>query len=89
LEPRPTDVKVIEAIRNHFRITIQRAMLSTKLCTTQETPELLKMVQIMNGKEIFWRSNPVPHQNPPTEEIPITRTMTDTGKIGISKKHSI
>jgi hypothetical protein len=31
LEPRPTDVEVIEAIRYHFPISVQRAMLNTQL----------------------------------------------------------
>jgi hypothetical protein len=37
LDPRPTDVEVIEAIRYHFPIAVQRAMLTNQLRTIEET----------------------------------------------------
>jgi hypothetical protein len=68
LEPRPNDVEIIEAIRQHFPITVQRAMLSNQLNTVQETLDLLKRVEIMEGSEAYRGSNQGPYQqNPPAD----------------------
>jgi hypothetical protein len=76
LEPRPTD-EVIEAIRYHFPISVQRAMLSTQLRSVGEALDLLKRVEILEANEganrptnspiiqgpYASRSNPNPHGN--------------------------
>jgi hypothetical protein len=49
LEPRPTDVEVIEAIRHHFPVMVQRAMIGTQLSTVGEALDLLKRVEMMEG----------------------------------------
>jgi hypothetical protein len=51
LEPRPTDEEIIEVIRYHFPINVQRAMLSTQLRSVGETLDLLKRVEIMEANE--------------------------------------
>jgi hypothetical protein len=51
--PRPTDVEVIEAIRYHFPIGVQRAMLTNQLHTTDEVLDLLNRVEVMEASEGF------------------------------------
>ena len=41
LEPRPSDLEVIEAIRSHFPVVVQRAMLTNQLHIIEETLDLL------------------------------------------------
>jgi hypothetical protein len=62
LEPRPTDVEVIEAIRYHFPLGVQRAMLTNQLHTIEEALDLLKRVEVMEASEGFQR----PHSQPQT-----------------------
>jgi hypothetical protein len=57
LDPRPSDVEIVEAIRYHYPIGIQRAMLSGQLKTIGETLDLLKRVEIMETSEGFQRPN--------------------------------
>ena len=66
LDPRPSDRDLIEAIKSHFPISVQRAMLTSQLCTVEETLELLKRIEIMEASESFQRPNAPPqshHQN--------------------------
>jgi hypothetical protein len=49
LEPTPTDVEVIEAIRHHFPVMVQGAMIGTQLSTVGEALDLLKRVEMMEG----------------------------------------
>jgi hypothetical protein len=51
LDPRPTDVEVIEAIRYHLPLSVQRAMLSTQLNSIGETLDPLKRVEVMENHE--------------------------------------
>jgi hypothetical protein len=60
LEPRPTNVEIIEAIRYHFPIGVQRAMLTNQLRTIEETLDLLKRVEVMEASEGFQK----PHSQP-------------------------
>jgi hypothetical protein len=66
LEPRPTDVEVIEAIRHHFPVMVQRAMIGTQLGTVGEALDLLKRVEMMEGDGTYRGSNPVTHHPDPT-----------------------
>jgi hypothetical protein len=50
-------VEVIEAIRYHFPIAVQRAMLTNQLRTIEETLELLKRVEIMEAREEIGRAH--------------------------------
>jgi hypothetical protein len=65
LEPRPSDIELIEAIRSHFPVGVQRAMLTTQLRTIEETLDLLKRVEIMEMAENFPRSHVQSTQNSP------------------------
>ena len=65
LEPRPSDIEVIEAIRSHFPVVVQRAMLTNQLHTIEETLDLLKRVEIVEMTENFPRTNIQSTQNSP------------------------
>jgi hypothetical protein len=47
LEPTPTDVEVIEAIRHHFLVMVQRAMIGIQLSTVGVALDLLRRVEMM------------------------------------------
>jgi hypothetical protein len=49
LESRPTDMEVIEAVRRHFPVMVQRAVIGTQLSMVQETLDLLKRLEMMEG----------------------------------------
>jgi hypothetical protein len=51
LEPRPTDEEVVEAIRYHFPISVQRAMLSTQLRSVGEALDLFQRIEILEANE--------------------------------------
>jgi hypothetical protein len=61
LEPKPSDTEIIEALRYHFPIQIQRAMLSNQLDSISETLDLLKRVEVMEASEGYQR----PHNQAP------------------------
>jgi hypothetical protein len=61
LEPKPCDTEIIEAIRYHYPMQIQRVMLSNQLNSIGETLDLLKRVEVMEASENFQR----PHQQAP------------------------
>jgi hypothetical protein len=63
LEPPPTDVEVSNAIRYHFQIGVQRAMLTNQLHTIDATLDLLKAVKVMGASEGFQK----PHSLPQTQ----------------------
>jgi hypothetical protein len=75
LEPRPTDVEVIEAIRYHFPLGVQRAMLTNQLHTIKETLNLLKRVKVMEASEGFQK----PHSQPQTHNHNISRPSSNPG----------
>ncbi|PNF19017.1 hypothetical protein B7P43_G12198 [Cryptotermes secundus] len=60
LDPRPSQVEIVEAIKCHYPIGVQRAMLSNQLGTIDETLELLRRVEMMEANEGFQRPH---HQN--------------------------
>jgi hypothetical protein len=51
LELKPSDTEVIEAIRYHFPINVQRIMLGTQLQTIGDALNLLKRVELMEGND--------------------------------------
>ncbi|PNF28364.1 hypothetical protein B7P43_G17306 [Cryptotermes secundus] len=51
LEPRPTDSHIIEALRFHFPISVQKVMLSAPVHTISEALNLLKRVEVMESYE--------------------------------------
>jgi hypothetical protein len=64
LEPRPSDAEIIEAIRYHFPIGVQRAMLTNQLRTVEGTLDLLKRVEIMEASEGVQGPHPAPGNKP-------------------------
>jgi hypothetical protein len=69
LEPRPSDGEIIKALRNHFTLTVQRAMVCTQLSTVGEALDLLKIIEMMEGDEAYRGSNPVTHHPDPIPRI--------------------
>jgi hypothetical protein len=63
LEPKLSDTEIIEAVRFHYPIQIQRAMLSNQLTSIGETLDLLKRVEVMEASEGFQRTHHVAPQN--------------------------
>ncbi|PNF31075.1 hypothetical protein B7P43_G16968 [Cryptotermes secundus] len=61
LDPKPTEIEITEALRYHYPIGIQRAMLSTQLRSIEETLDLLKRVEAMEANEKYQK----PHYQPP------------------------
>ncbi|PNF16798.1 hypothetical protein B7P43_G18328 [Cryptotermes secundus] len=53
LDPKPTASEIIEALRDHFPISVQRAMLSTQLRSIGEALDLLKRVEIIESQENY------------------------------------
>ena len=51
LNPRPSDGELIEAIRAHYPIGVQRAMLTNQLQTIEQALDLLKRVELMEQSE--------------------------------------
>jgi hypothetical protein len=60
LDPKPSDPDMIEAIKSHFPIAVQRAMLTNQLRTVEETLDLLKRIEIMEASEGFQRPTTIP-----------------------------
>jgi hypothetical protein len=56
---------VIEAIRHHFPVMVQRAMIGTQLSTVGEALDMLKRVEMMEGDGSYRGSNPVTHHTDP------------------------
>jgi hypothetical protein len=81
LEPRPTDVDVIEAVRHHFPVMVQRAMIGTQLRTVEQALDLLRRVELMGEDGSYQRSNPVPpHPNPTLNQDQNRRWGNDRGQ---------
>lgn len=66
LEPRPSDTEVTEAVRHHFPVMVQRAMIGSHLSTVGEALDLLERVEMVEGDRSYRGSNPVTHQPDPT-----------------------
>jgi hypothetical protein len=47
LEPRPSEVDLIEAVRAHYPIGVQRAMFTNQLQTIEQALDLLRRVELM------------------------------------------
>jgi hypothetical protein len=55
LEPKLSDREIVEAVRFHYPIQVQRAMLSNQLTSIGEALDLLKRVEVMEANEGFQR----------------------------------
>jgi hypothetical protein len=51
LSSRTSDTEVIEAIRNHFPINVQRVVLGTQLHSIGEALDLLKKVELVENND--------------------------------------
>jgi hypothetical protein len=53
LEPKLSDIEIIEAVRFHYPINVQRAMLSNQLISIGDALDLLKRIEVMETSESF------------------------------------
>jgi hypothetical protein len=53
LDPKPTDAEVVEAIRYHFSLSVQREMLNMQLNSIGEAVDLLQRLKIMQTHEMY------------------------------------
>ncbi|PNF24475.1 hypothetical protein B7P43_G07324 [Cryptotermes secundus] len=60
LEPKIGDGELIDALRSHFPIYAQRAMLGAKISTIQEAIDFLKRLEMVEGNDANRKSNPSP-----------------------------
>ncbi|PNF23350.1 hypothetical protein B7P43_G14060 [Cryptotermes secundus] len=65
LGPRPSDGELIEAIRAHYPIGVQRAMLTNQMQTIEQALDLLKRVELMEQSENYPRPPMQPHNSNP------------------------
>jgi hypothetical protein len=70
LEPKLGDGELIDALRSHFPIYAQRAMLGANIGTIQEAIDFLKRLEMMEGNDTNKKSNPLPSNSNP---LPDTR----------------
>jgi hypothetical protein len=63
LNPIPTDEELIEAVRAHYPIGVQRAMLTNQLQTAEQALDLLKRVEFMEVRDL----SETPHATPQFE----------------------
>jgi hypothetical protein len=67
--PRPSDKEVIEAIRYHFPLQVQRIMLGTQLLSIGEALDLLIHVELMEVQDAFHK----PTNNTATQDTNSSR----------------
>jgi hypothetical protein len=53
LDPKLSDIEIIEAIRYHYPLNIQRAMLNIQMKTISEALDLLKGIEVMEKPEHY------------------------------------
>jgi hypothetical protein len=51
LDPKPTEVETIEALRFHYPFDVQRALLNIQTKTISETLEVLKRIELLEAQE--------------------------------------
>jgi hypothetical protein len=51
-DPKPSDTEIIEAIRYHFPISVQRAMVSMRLTTIEGALHLQKRIELTETQEL-------------------------------------
>jgi hypothetical protein len=74
LEPKPTSVEIIEAIRFYYPVGVQKAMLTNQLSTIEGTLVLLKRSEVIDAGEGFHRPpNPPQNQHPQIWQVQYQR----------------
>jgi hypothetical protein len=66
LEPRLSDIEVIEAIRFHYPVSIQKILISNQLNSVTQTLDLLKRIEVLESGEGYQRPNNQVQQNNPS-----------------------
>jgi hypothetical protein len=71
LEPKLGDGELIDALRSHFPVYAQRAMLGANISTIQEAIDFLKRLEMVEGNDINRKPNslssnlsPLPNKGP-------------------------
>jgi hypothetical protein len=70
LEPKLNPNEIVEILRNHYPIHIQRIMLSSQLNSIEDALDLLKRVEVMEQSESSQRTHqqaPYHNPNPPRQ----------------------
>jgi hypothetical protein len=70
LEPKLNPNEIVEILRNHYPIHIQRVMLSSQLHSIEDALDLLKRVKVMEQNESSQRTHqqaPYHNPNPPRQ----------------------
>jgi hypothetical protein len=87
LDPRPSDVEIVEAIRFHYPMGIQRSMLSSQLRGIWEALDLLKRIEVMESSESFQRPN---QQNQPqTQNLGRQNAQNSGPPRGAQNQHQV
>jgi hypothetical protein len=53
LDPKPSDTEIIEAIRYHYPLHVQRAMLNIQIRTMSDALDQLKRTELMKTQEQY------------------------------------
>jgi uncharacterized membrane protein YgcG len=61
LEPRPSEVDLIEAVRAHYLLSVHRAMLTNQLQTIEQALDLLRRVELMEQADPYQKSHQPTH----------------------------
>jgi hypothetical protein len=56
LDPKPSDTEIIEAIRYHYPLNVQRAMLNIQIRTISEALDQLKRIELVETREQYNKS---------------------------------
>jgi hypothetical protein len=51
LDPKPTEVEIIEALKFRYPFEVQRAILNIQTKTISETLEILKRIKLIEAQE--------------------------------------
>jgi exonuclease VII large subunit len=69
LEPRPSEADLIEAVRVHYPISVQRTMLTNLLQTIEQALDLLRRVELMEQADHYQKPHqPIPNPDPSNQK---------------------
>jgi hypothetical protein len=87
LDPRPSDVEIIEAIRFHYPMGIQKSMLSSQLRGIGEALDLLKRIEVMESSESF--QSPNQQRQPQTQNLGRQNPQSSGPPRGAQNHHQV
>jgi hypothetical protein len=69
LDHKPSDIEIIEALRYHYRLNVQRVMLNIEIKTIGEALDLLRRIELMETRESHNKEQRVQHMYVITAEL--------------------